>query len=173
MESPHNNFILSISILLIFKALLFLKLAHMLNPDHSKFRIFKDILWFKTKYEGRQGTHSTHSPCRRKNMSSRESPKLWSRIIWKLKSHPQCDSRWCLLQTQVTISSRFFSKSFESPVVKVATISWFSACYIERENSFIVYSTNIHTFLDRPNHTLFSPYYIGFYIQKENYTWVI
>ena len=123
---------------------------HMLNPDHFEFQIFKYILYeSKPKYEGRRkGKGLTHSPCRRKNMSSRESPKLWSRIIWKLKSHPQCDSRWCLLQTQVTISSRFFSKSFESPVVKVATISWFSACYIERENSFIVYSTNIHTFLD-------------------------
>ena len=155
MESPHNNFILrnmylfqsiafpEISTLQVIRAYICWILTT------YRFQIFKDILWIKTKFEGRrEGKGLTHSPCRRKNMSSRESPKLWSRIIWKLKSHPQCDSRWCLLQTQVTISSRFFSKSFESPVVKVATISWFSACYIERENSFIVYSTNIHTFLD-------------------------
>ena len=150
MESPHINFILSIAIL-IFKAWLFLKLALQVNEAY--------ICWILTIWnskssnifymnQNRNMRGLTHSPCRRKNMSSRESPKLWSRIIWKLKSHPQCDSRWCLLQTQVTILSRFFSKSFESPVVKVATISWFSACYIERENSFIVYSTNIHTFLD-------------------------
>ena len=59
MESPHNNFILSN--MYLFQNIAFPEISiqskpslHLLNPDHYKFQIFKDILWIKTKYEGRR-----------------------------------------------------------------------------------------------------------------------